>query len=65
MQHCKRGDRVYFTIGQNQEEGVVETVEYRDDGTVMATIRFDKKDGAVSHINRNVDKLEPAVSDAI
>ncbi|SPO25929.1 uncharacterized protein UTRI_03294 [Ustilago trichophora] len=62
MQHCKKGDRVYFTIGTNQEEGVVESVDYRDDGVAMATIRYElKSNGEISHIHRNVEKLEPVV----
>ncbi|SPO25576.1 uncharacterized protein UTRI_03294_B [Ustilago trichophora] len=74
--HCLEGDRVYFTIGNNQEEGVVESVDYRDDGVAMATIRYELKSnaqltqasatrticidsGEISHIHRNVEKLEP------
>ncbi|SNX84263.1 uncharacterized protein MEPE_02971 [Melanopsichium pennsylvanicum] len=55
---AKEGDRVYFNIGNNQEEGVVETVDYRDDGTAMATIRYElKSSGDVSHIHRNVVRV--------
>ncbi|KAJ1033075.1 hypothetical protein NDA16_000354 [Ustilago loliicola] len=59
MQGCK----IYFTIGANQEEGVVESIEHREDGTTMATIRYEtKKTGETKHFNRNVEKIESAVS---
>ncbi|SJX62765.1 uncharacterized protein SRS1_11027 [Sporisorium reilianum f. sp. reilianum] len=62
MRQYKKGDRVVFNIGANEEVGIIESIDNRGDGTAMAAIRYETKgSGQVTIIQRNVEKIQPAV----
>lgn len=50
-----------FNIGNNEEVGVIDSIDNRDDGTAMAAIRYElKSSGEVTIIQRNVTKIQHA-----
>ncbi|KIS69204.1 uncharacterized protein UMAG_11714 [Mycosarcoma maydis] len=62
MKTFKNGDLVKFTIANIEERGIIESIDYRDDKSIVATIRYITKiEGKETTINRKLTNLSHAV----